>query len=56
VHDGDLRDAGGREPRLVGEGAPAFHEHFGLIEQVRAAALHQIDQRQPVLSSDLHDA
>jgi hypothetical protein len=53
VHHGDLRNALRRQPRLVGEAAPALDEHLGLVHQVGAAALDQIDQRQLVLGGDL---
>jgi hypothetical protein len=50
VHHGDLRDAGRRQPRLVGEGAAAVDEDLGLVHQVGAAAFHQRHQRQLVLA------
>src|SRR5262249_7803842 len=51
--DGDLRDALGRHARLVGEAAAARHEDLGLVEQVGAAGLHQVHDRQLVLQHDL---
>jgi len=53
MHHGDLGNARRREPRLVRERPPAFHEHFALVKQVRAAGFHQIDERQLVLLRDL---
>ena len=53
MHDGDLRQAGGRHARLVGETASALDEDLALVHQIRAAALDQIDQRQLVLARDL---
>ena len=38
MHDGDLRNAGRRQARLVGETATALDEHFRLVEQIGAAA------------------
>ncbi len=55
-HAGDLRDAGGGERGLVVEDAAemvAVGENLRLVRQVRAAAIHQIDARQPVLPRDL---
>ena len=40
MHHRDLRDAGGRQPRLVGKGAAAVDEDLGLVHQVGAARLH----------------
>jgi hypothetical protein len=37
------------EPGLVGEAAPALDEYLSLVDQVGAAALDEIDQRQLVL-------
>ena len=42
MHDGDLGDARRRQPRLVRKRAAALHEHLALIEQVRAARLHEM--------------
>ena len=53
MHDGDLRDARRRQPRLVGEAAPAFDEDLALVHQVGAAGLDQVDDRQLVLARDL---
>ncbi len=53
MHNGDLRDSRRRQPRLVCEGAPAFHKHLALIEEVRAAGLDEIDQRKLVFFRDL---
>jgi len=50
VHHRDLRDAGGRQARLVREAAPAVDKDLGLVHQVGAAAFHQGDQRQLVLA------
>ena len=53
AHDaGDLADALGAHLRLVEEDAAemlAVGEDFGLVRQVRAAAIDQIDARQAVL-------
>ena len=51
-HAGDLGDALGAHPGLVVEDATevlAVGEHLGLVRQVRAARVHQVDARQPVL-------
>jgi hypothetical protein len=53
VHHRQLRDASGREPRLIGERAAPLDEDLGLVHQVRAAAFHQRDQRQLVLAGQL---
>ncbi len=53
VHNGNLGNACRRQPRLVREGPPAFDKHLALIEQVRAARLHEIDQRQLIFLRDL---
>ncbi len=53
VHHRDLRDAGGRQARLVGEAAPAVHEDLGLVHQVGAAGLDQRYERQLVVAGDL---
>ncbi len=53
MHDGDLRDARRRQPRLVREEPAALDEHLALVKQVRAARLDEIDQRQLVLLCDL---
>ena len=55
-HHRDLRDACRRHARLVEEDAPevlAIGEDLGLHRQERAARIHQIDARQPVLERDL---
>ena len=55
-HAGDLRDALGGHVRLIEEDAPemlAIGEHLGLMRQVRAARIDQIDARQPVLARDV---
>ena len=55
-HDGDLRNAGRRHVRLVEEDAAemlAVGKHLGLVRQVGAAGIDQIDARQPVLARDL---
>ena len=55
-HHGDLRNAGGRHGRLVVEDAAemlAVGEHLGLMRQVGAAAIDQVDAGQPVLARDL---
>ena len=52
----DLRNAGGRQRRLIVEDAAemlAVGKHFGLVRQVGAAGIDQIDARQPVLARDL---
>ena len=54
--DRDLRNALGRHPRLVEEDAAeviAIGEDLGLQRQERAAGVHQIHARQPVLQRDL---
>ena len=56
MHDGDLRDAFGRHRRLVVEDAAevvAIGKHVGLVRQVRAARVDEVDARQPVLARDL---
>ena len=53
VHHRDLRQARRAHARLVGEAAPAVDEDLGLVEQVRAAGLHQMDHRQLVGERDL---
>ncbi len=52
VHHGDLRDAGGGQACLVGEGAGALHEHVGGVVEVGAAGFHQAHHGQPVLLGD----
>ena len=55
-HAGDLGDALGAHLRRVEEDAAemvAVGEHLGLMRQVGAAAVDQIDARQPVLLGDL---
>ena len=55
-HAGDLRQPFGRHLRLIVEDPPemvAVGEDLGLVRQVRAAAVDQIDARQPVLQRDL---
>ncbi len=55
-HHGDLRDAQRRQRRLVVEDAAemlAVGKHLGLVRQVGAAGVDQIDARQPVLARDL---
>ena len=54
-HHGDLRDAGCRERCLIVEDAAevlAVRKHLGLMRQVGAAGIDQIDARQPVLARD----
>ena len=54
-HDGDLRNALGRHPRLVEEDAAevlAIGEDLGLQRQERAARVDQVDAGQPVLQRD----
>ena len=56
MHHGDLRDARGRERRLVVENPAevlAIGEHLVLRGQERAAALHEVNARQAVLARDL---
>ena len=53
MHHGDLRDAHGTQPRLVGEALAAVHEDLGLVHEVGAAGLDQSDQGQLVLAGDL---
>ena len=53
---GDLRDAGRGERRLIVEDAAemlAVGKHLGLVRQVGAAGIDQIDAGQPVLARDL---
>ena len=55
-HHGDLRDAERGQGRLVVEDAAevlAVGKHLGLVRQVGAAAVDQIDAGQPVLAGDL---
>ena len=55
-HHRDLRNAGGGQRRLVVEDAAemlAVGKHLGLVRQVGAAGIDQIDARQPVLARDL---
>ena len=55
-HRGDLRDALGREPRLVEEDASevvTVGEHLGLQGQKRSARVDEIDAGQAVLGGDL---
>ncbi len=55
-HHRDLRNAQGREDRLVVEDAAevlAIGKHFRLVRQVGAARIDQIDAGQPVLACDL---
>ena len=55
-HDGNLRDALRRQGRLIVEDAAemiAVGKHFGPVRQVGAAAIDEIDARQPVLARDL---
>ena len=54
-HHGDLRNAQRRERRLVVEDAAemlAVGKHFGLVRQVGAAAIDQVNAGQPVLARD----
>ena len=54
--DGDLRDAGGRQPRLIVEDAAeviAIREHLGPVRQVGAAGIDEIEARQTVFLRDL---
>ena len=57
AHDhGDLRNAGGRQRRLIVKDAAemlAVGKHLGLMRQVGAAGIDQIDAGQPVLARDL---
>ena len=55
-HHGDLRNAERGQRRLVVEDAAevlAVREHLGLVRQVGAAGIDQVDARQPVLARDL---
>ncbi len=55
-HHRDLGDARGRHVGLVVEDAAemvAVREHLVLARQVRAAGIHQVDARQPVLERNL---
>ena len=55
-HHRDLGDAGRRQRRLIVEDAAemlAVGKHVGLVRQVGAAGIDQIDARQPVLARDL---
>ena len=56
MHHGDLRNAGGRHARLVGEAAPAFHEHLRLIKEIGAAGFDEAHERQLVFECDLLNA
>ena len=54
--DGDLRDAGRRQRRLIVEDAAevlAIRKDLVLVGQIGAAGIHQIDAGQPVLARDL---
>ena len=53
MHHRDLRQPGGRHARLVGKAAPAFDKNLGLVEQIGAAAFHQVDHGQLVLQGNL---
>ena len=53
MHDGDLRNAGRRQARLIGKTATALDEHFSLVEQIGAAGLHKLHHRQLVAHRDL---
>ena len=57
AHDaGDLRDAERGQGRLIVEDAAemlAVGKHLGLVRQVRAAGIDEIDAGQPVLARDL---
>ena len=55
-HHGDLRNAERGQRRLVVEDAAevlAVGKHLGLVRQIGAAGIDQIDARQPVLARDL---
>ena len=55
-HDGNLRNAFGRHPRLVEEDPAeviAVGEHLGLQRQERAARVDEVDAGQPVVERDL---
>src|SRR3546814_19867989 len=55
-HAGELRDALGAHIRLIEEDAPemvAVGKHLGLMRQVRAAAVDQIDAGQAVRLGNL---
>ena len=52
VHHGDLRDAGGGQTCLVGEGPRALDEHLGGVVQIGATGFHQTHHRQLVLQGD----
>ena len=55
-HHGDLRNAERRQRRLVVEDAAevlAVGKHLGLVRQVGAAGVDQVDAGQPVLARDL---
>ena len=55
-HHGDLGDAGSRQRRLIVEDAAkmlAVGKYFGLMRQVGAAGIDQINARKPVLARDL---
>ena len=56
VHDRHLRNAGGGEPALVGEGLAARDEQLGLVEQVGTAGLDHRHHRQLLLQGDLLQA
>ena len=56
MHHGDLRNAGCRHARLVGEAAPAFHEHLRLVEQIGTAGFDEAHERQLVFECDLLNA
>ena len=56
MHHRDLRQPGGRHARLVGKAAPAFDKDLGLVEQIGAAAFHQVDHGQLVFQGNLLSA
>ncbi len=52
VHHAHLRNAFGRQPRLIGEAAAAFDEYLTDVHQVGAARFDQPHHRQFVLQRD----
>lgn len=56
MYHGDLRQAHGRHPRLIGKAARTLNENLGGVIEVGAAALGKGDHRQFVFQGDLLQA
>ena len=52
MNNGDLRNPRRRQPGLVGKAASALDKDLGLVQQVGATGLDQMDQRQLVFARD----